>query len=294
MSRVYFHSPSGEAELWGGEHHWLHNRVTDTALAALDLERCWERWLGMVDASGHCAYLAHPAFTGGHEGWLRALSTVITINEDAFRWKGAPFDVFSLKLNTALDAGGPMTLAARIAGQAEVHGFCEGSDRAWLAGLIDEGLESGAFRRNTGYPERNESWEHVTAFLRSCDDEPVVMSYSVCDSFPNRRAAGWEPPPGTDLTPDWAKEAPGEWAACDYKDDYYDERKNALWCDLGHDEQWRTAMDGIRANPGRLRLAPGDWDDFGFGHGLSAADLTAPDYAERLDRALKVEAAATT
>ncbi len=112
-----------------------------------------------------------------------------------------------------------MILAARIAGQAEVHGFCEGIDRAWLAGLIDEGLKSGEFRKNTGYPHREESWEHVTAFLRARDDEPVVMSYSVTDSFPNRRAAGWEPPPGTDLRPDWATEAPDEWAACDYKDD---------------------------------------------------------------------------
>ncbi len=101
MSRVYFHSPSGEAELWGGEHHHLHNLVTDTALAALDLEHCRERWLGMVDVSGHCAYLGHPEMVGGHEGWLRALSTVIAINEDAFRWKGRPFDVFQCSLYPA-------------------------------------------------------------------------------------------------------------------------------------------------------------------------------------------------
>jgi len=287
MSRVYFHSPSGEAELWGGEHQGLHNRVTETAVAALDLERHRERWMNLVDPSGSSAYLAVPGFLVGQGAWLRALETVIAINDEAFRWKGRPLDVFSLKLNTALDAGGPMTLAARIAGQAEIHGFAEGEDRAWLAGLIDEGLESGMFRRNTGYAERRESWEHVTAFLRERDDEPVVMSYSVCDGFPNRQAAGWEPPEDADLVPGWAKEAPEEWAACDYKDDYFEEARDALWYDLGHDERWRTAMDGIRANPGRLRLEPDGWEDgFGFGHGLSAEDLTASDYAERLDRAL--------
>lgn len=285
MSRVYFHSPSGEAELWGGEHHHLHALVTKCAVDALDVEHYLERWAALVDTSPRNAYL-RAADRPGSYPQARALSTAIAINAEAFQWKGYPLDVFSLKLNTALGAGGPLMLAARIAGQAEIHGFCEGKDREWLASLIDEGLESGQFRRNTGYPERHESWEHVTAFLRERDDEPVVMSYSVTDGFPNRKAAGWEPPPGTDLAPSWASEAPDEWGACDYKDDYFEEARNALWYDLGHEERWRTALEGVRANPGGLRLDPGNWDDFSFGHGLSASDLTAPDYAERLDRAL--------
>lgn len=152
--------------------------------------------------------------------------------------------------------------------------------------MIDEGLGSGVFRRNTGYAARRESWEDVSRFLRVRDDEPVVMSYSISGSFPSREAAGWEPPPGTDLTPGWAREAPGEWASCDCKGEYYDEEKNALWDALGHGERWRAALDGIRANPGRLRLDPADWDGGHFGHGLSAADLTAPGYAARLDAAL--------
>lgn len=287
MSRVYFHSPSGEAELWGGEHHHLHNLVKDAAFAVFDMPN-------HVALLRELAPDPYPGLRFRDDGaWMKSVETLLRIHEPALRWKGAVIDSFTLLLNTALEAadGNPLKLAARIAGQAEIHCFCEGTDRAWLAGMIDEGLDSGAFRRNTGYRERcgrpsHESWEDVTAFLRSRDDEPVVLSYSVCDGFPNRKAAGWEPPEEADLTPDWAREAPEEWEACDYKDDYYEEAKDNLWYDLGESERWRTGMEGLRANPGRLRLDPADWGNFGFGDGLSAFDLIAPDYADRLDRAL--------
>lgn len=288
MSRVYFHSPSGEAELWGGEHHHLHNLVRDAAIAVLDMPN----HVGLFRELSPDPY---PGLRTDDAFWLKSVETLLRISEPALRWKGREIDSFTLLLNTAMEAadGNPLKLAARIAGQAEVHCWCEGADRAWLARMIDEGLDAGKFRRNTGYSERcgrpsHESWEDVTAFLRSRDDEPVVLSYSVCDGFPNRKAAGWEPPEGTDLRPGWAKDAPGEWEACDYKDDCYGEAKDALWADLGDAECWRTGMEGLRANPGRLRLDPADWDDFGFGfgNGLSAFDLIAPDYADRLDKAL--------
>jgi hypothetical protein len=49
VSRVYFHSPSGEAELWGGELHHLHNVVTDTAITVLQLDLHDQRWRPLLN-----------------------------------------------------------------------------------------------------------------------------------------------------------------------------------------------------------------------------------------------------
>lgn len=114
----------------------------------------------------------------------------------------------------------------------------------------------------------------------------MVMSYSVTEQFPNRYEAGWEPPAGTDLRPSWW--APGEWAELsdEERESYHSEGRDERWSELPGEEQWRIAMEALRAKGGGLRLDPDDWDSFCFGHGLSAFDLTASDYADRLDAAL--------
>lgn len=291
MSRVYFHSPSGEAELWGGEYQWLGNLCADVTLGVLNLRSNWRPWPAFIDATGHNAYLAYPG-RDGHLAWLESLATAITVSgTTAFAWKGRRLDMFQVRLNTATRIGGrPLRLAARIYGQGDIHLWFDGFLRSWVAEIITEGLESGVFR-TLGDKHRDESWEHVREFLLSRDDEPVVLSYSVERQFPNWQTAGWKPPEGTDLTPDWAKKAPDEWAVLsdDHKQEYYEETISILWADLGHDEQWRIAMEALRAKPGGLRLSLDGFESVEnarFGHGLSAFDLIAPDYADRLNRAL--------
>ncbi|HEY2088339.1 MAG TPA: hypothetical protein VGH54_20265 [Mycobacterium sp.] len=290
MSRVYFHSPSGEAELWGGERAHLSGLCNRVTLGLLNVRHNGERIAEFIDVSGEGSYLARPEPRdfAAYSRWVTSVETAITVGmNSAFAWKGRPLSMFTLELNTALRAGGnPLKLAARIHGQCEIHGWCEGTDRAWLAGIIDEGLESGVLRQNTGYPNRSEDWEGVARFLRERDDEPVVLSYSVTDGFPNRYEAGWEPPPGTDLRPSWW--SADEWAKLseEEREDYHSEARDELWGELPSAAQWRIAMDALRAKSGGLRLDPAKWDGFTFGHELSAFDLLAPDYAERLDRAL--------
>jgi hypothetical protein len=99
----------------------------------------------------------------------------------------------------------------------------------------------------------------VAAFLRERDDEPVVLSHSSGSCFPNSWEAGWEPPEGAD-------------------DD--------AWYEVPAAEQWRIGMEALRSKTGMLRLDPATWRNYKFSHELSALDLIAPDYAERLDRAL--------
>lgn len=275
MSRVYFHSPSGEAELWGGERAWLSSLCNRVTLGILDIQHNHERISELINAAGERSYLARPAPAdfAAFQKWRTSVEIAITVGfyDDAFTWKGKPLSMFSVELNTACRVGGdPLKLAARIHGQCEIYCWCEGKDRPWLAGIIDQGLASGLYRRDigglyrrgvgrAGGGDQSVGWETVADFIRSRDDEPVVMSYSVCDQFPSQHEAGWQPPEGAD---------------------------EDAWYDLPGDERWRIGMEALRAKRGKLRLDPDDWDGYCFDHGLSAFDILAADYAERLDRAL--------
>lgn len=265
MSRIYFHSRSGEAELWGGERAWLGSLCNRVTLGILDIRHNGERISEFIDAAGDDSYLRRPESRdfAGLQRWRESVELALSVgmNEKTFAWKGRPLSMFSVELNTACRVGGdPLRLAARIHGQCELHCWCDGRHRSWLAGIIGQGLACGVFRRGTGH-YADETWESVASFLRERDDEPVVLSYSVCEQFPDQYEAGWEAPAGA-----------GEDA----------------WCDLSDAERWRIGMDALRAKRGCLQLSPDGWDGYAFDHELSAFDLLAPDYAERLDRALGI------
>jgi len=87
----------------------------------------------------------------------------------------------------------------------------------------------------------------VIALLRAADDQPVVTSYSVCDSFPNATLVG--------LT---------------------DERDHEAWYGLPVAEQWRQALLALRAEPKcELEWRPNNWSTITFGHGVTAMELRA-------------------
>lgn len=296
MSRVYFHAPSAEAELLGSERAWLGGLCNDLARGILDVQNNYERIRELMpDRDGYRPFpeRSDRDYYERFQQWRMSAELFVTSSwgDGGLVWKGNTIDSFSLVLNTACRVGGDaVKLAARIHGQCEIHGWCEGKDRAWLAGIIDQGLASGVYRKSLapGRPDGSKGepqpmgWENVTALLRSRDDEPVVLSYSVCDSFPNRDEAEWEPPDGDDLRPAWYDDE--SWAGMDdaTRARY---RADEGWERLTDAERWNAHMDTLRAKSGGLRLDPADWDSFWFGHGLSVFDLFAADYAERLDRA---------
>lgn len=252
MSTMYFHSPSGDAEVRGTERHyfnWLCNR---TLLAILDLGR---------DTESRPHPLRH-AFPAGHytarcrgQEWAASAETAIVAGSiadgDSLTIGDRRSSFGTAALNTMLAIGGDqLKLAARLHGQCEIHAFVEGPNRAWLAKIIESGLRRGIFRANSG-------WEAVVELLRSSSDEPVVTSYSVCDQFPNSgvaiQASVWSPPETTD------------------EDDGDD-----AWYDLSVSEQWRLAMDALRIQNQsgyRIELKPDDWEDYRFGDGVTAFDI---------------------
>lgn len=172
MSRIYFHSPSGTAEIRGSERAWFGCLTNALGIAPLRSDLLEVRdlvaWKGDAprrDAQMVELYLSvgahkHEFIIGAERAncWDTILNTCIAIGNDA------------------------LCLATRLHAQCEIHAWVQGSDRAWLAGVIRQGLSDGVFRSDQGWPE-------LITFLHERYDEPVVTSYSVCDQFPNRFAA---------------------------------------------------------------------------------------------------------
>jgi len=281
MSRIYFHTPTDEAEVLGAERAhmgWLCRHVA-TSVVGLDSAGSAQRILSLL-APGHYMTQTEPyvdASTVVRREWtesmIRALGSMFG---PALQWKGKPIAAFSLELNTAVVLGGDtLRLAARLHGQCEIHAYVEGPNRAWLADLIQAALDKAIFRQDVR--DWNTGWNDVIKLLRSRDDEPVVTSYSVCDQFPNSHTGDWLPP--------WPEGVPRTWTALTEEQQQERSGREEAWYELPNEEQWRISMAGLRTNGQGLELKPDNWNSFAFGHGLTYLDLLATDYAERLDKA---------
>lgn len=138
----------------GGERHWLRKMIPP------------DHYLQRSPAGPAFERDAHTALRGDLFGLRLQVPT------------GETLDPWTLGLNSTLAMGGDaLKLVARLHGQCEIHAFVEGRNRAWLAGLIEQGSRDGIFRRQMG-------WEPLASWLRSSSAEAVVTSYSVCTSFP--------------------------------------------------------------------------------------------------------------
>lgn len=295
MSRVYFHSPAGEAEIRGSERAWLSHLANGPAQAAWDLTGP----LNSLERAGEIMALV-PEQPGSyiHEYWRQAVAQDTTNRQAYAAWEpGEPlrgptdhtplrrfvdalltklqvegFDVEvagvklhtkDIELNTALVAGSaPVQLAAKIHGWCESHCWVDGPDRTWLAGIIDQGLRTTLYRPGAG-------WEGLAEFLRARDDEPVVTSFSVTDGFPDA------------FVGDWMSAFPGSWEALsDERRQQHGARLDA-WSELPNAEQWRISLSGLQAQPW-LQLTPKSLADATFSYPVTIYDLFAADRDERV------------
>ena len=184
MSRIYFHSEHGTAEVSGVERHNAGRICNHLLILALGADSEFD--------DNHSPLRAllppgHYALSSGR--FLSSFRVACSGFDDmVLSAGGVQSTPFSASLNTALVMGSdPIRLLARLHGQCEIHAYVEGPNREWLAGIISEGLRSGVMRGRC-------HWEDAVTLLRSGDDSPVVTSYSVCESFPNRDVAGWVTP----------------------------------------------------------------------------------------------------
>lgn len=248
MSSIAFHSPSETIRVSGRERASMSILCANMLKAQLGSMKYEEKaLLRSIFAPGHYMQsiiddMDRGKFGSGLEFGDR-LDTFLSLGDHGLYADGNLYDLFSLQLNSALSWGNrAVQMATKLHGQCEIHAWCEGNNRAWLADIIAEGLECGVFRAAVaGYS----SWEQIITFLRANDQEPVVTSYSVCESFPGPHCA----PEGMEMGDD-------AWEA---------------WEQLSEGEQWRLGMDHVRAEPS-LEISP---DRLGrrFGHSLSGLEF---------------------
>lgn len=240
MSRLYFHTEhDGEAEVMGWEHHHLHGIPISVAAGFVptDSERLG---LNVTRAGRSMLRFGTPYLHLDVKMLLRSTSEIYC--DSANR----PLETWALSLNTALRAGSDVVaLASRIAAQAEIHCYVEGENRDWMRSLILEGRRVGLLRADAG-------WEDVMSLLSKSDTGPVVLSYSVTESFPNSGVAGWCP---EDATDDLAWDG---------------------WYDLPDAQKWEMGMSGLRqSGSDGLELSPKNLR-YPFGHSMSFIDIFGP------------------
>lgn len=274
MGSVYFHSPSGTVALWGGERGYLASLVSDTAgglLRSLDFnEKTQTRLKALIGPDHYLAKeeLSKLSILQWAESYRLAFASGFS-NESLVRVDDKNVETFSLQLNTAYVLGSDaLKLAARIHGQCELHAWVDGPNRAWLADIVDSAMQSRIYRTFA-----QNGWDGVLKLLRARDDEPVVMSYSVCDNFPNSEF-GWMPP--------WPEGVPERWSELTEAQKEIREARSEEWYDLDDAKQWEIAMPALRESGGGLEIKPDNWDTFRFRHGMTVMDLLSEDFEDRV------------
>lgn len=254
MSRVYFHLPDEEVELYGSERAWMGKLVTDVGMSVLDKFRFEKNVLPKVVGREFTDsyYRTGDVYTDHQRIW-QALTTAMKVGDVDFQIGERQINAFDLLSNTAMLLGNDqIKLAAKLHATCEDFAYFEPEDCQWAANIMFEGLASGIFRPKAG-------WEDVIKLLEKAADgtEPVVTSYSVCESFPDSSVANWEPPEckrcdGTGEPQD-DDEADGynNCSACGGEEGRWD-----LWYSLKPELQWAKAVEGMRARTYNRRISP--------------------------------------
>jgi hypothetical protein len=237
MSRIYFHSPLGEVEVRGSERAHMGVITDSFAKGLLDVRGYdREKWAPLIDPH----HYIHRS--GGDPEWAAAFNLAWGgITDLDLKIAGQNVNSWHLTLNTVVAAGSdPMILFARIHATCEIHGYVLGEHRDWIASIIEQGLRIGLYRPTQG-------WDEVIEFLRGESENPVVMSYSVCDWFPNPHIAGFER---------------------DEQDDFPD------YYNLPEREQWDKAFQGLVAQNNGIDLNPESFRTRQFGlYNLTVFDV---------------------
>jgi hypothetical protein len=276
MSSCDFTSPSATASVSGREWHRLRRVLHQMATGVLDARSSagqdrLEELSGTRAPAWSRSPADGPAFYAALQQWATGVEYRVTNHgAEDLSWRGVPLKKLGLVCNTAMVLGSdPVRLAGRLIAQADGGGcWAEGPDRAWLAGIIRGGLESGALasreiaQLDEGARWFPTGWEDVAALLESRDDEPVVMTYSVSGGFPGGPPAGWR----TELAGS-------------------DDREDQWWAAPAA-ERWAAGLEWLRAWQPGARLTPATWASVRFDHGLSVLDLMADDWIERLNDAI--------
>lgn len=248
MSRIYFHAPHRTAEVGGSERAYFGELARCVALGVLGplYTRQTREWLEPLLVGRSYSFredyweLDFGMWFGGMDrGGVRVGDHVVGVSE--------------LALNTLVAMNSPqLSFVAHVHGCCENHGWVEAENARWLSDLVLRGREDNLFRAGQG-------WEDVATLAQevaeTCEG-PIVMSYSVCESFPNPAVANWTPA------------------------DEGDEGGDA-WYALSADAQWDMGVRALRESDWPFAMGP-DRQRQGFLSGHSVFDLLATRWTGQL------------
>lgn len=242
MGRIYFHSQNSEKDvvISGRERAYAGLLVNDLFWQSLNVQRTdhslYQRWKPIINDE----YLHKLGLEVENDPYNRMkidhfidtfrINLLYGPDADNQLFSDKPDTVFETALNTALVIGSnPVKFLARLHAQCEIHGYVEGINREWLANIIQQGLDTSVIRDD-------ENWNEIIDFLTKRNDEPVVMSFSVCEGFPNSYVAEWK-----------------------------DNNDGEDWYDISREDRWDLALKGLRKNNSSCEIKPDNWDNYYFG-----------------------------
>ena len=143
MSRIYFHTPTGDAEVSGAERASFGVFCESLAWTFLDYYGDYSKPILSLFPPHH--------YIHGDKTSKNSIRVAFQQARDELYLNGKPINPFALSLNTAYAIGNDaVKLAARIHGQCEIHCWAKGENRKWLAGIVQQGLACGLYRAGMG------------------------------------------------------------------------------------------------------------------------------------------------
>lgn len=282
MSRIVFNAQKREAEVHGTERYRFAEHICNISFAPLKVhakeyanELSVLRQILTVEYDGSVESLGsyherqkYQSYQSSHRKFSEVFELFWRVEEVSTRGIRVVTDelrqLFIIKLDTAYQLGSDVIkLMARIHGQCEMHGWVSGSNRAWLASIIQTGLKQKLFTADCG-------WQQVIELLLESDTSEVVMSHTVTDDFPNIHLVYPKP-----LQLDSGVQSTGG-GSSDTNERWYGTTRRELYNALSGAERWNMAMDAIRLeDSGRKysrELTPETWCDYEFG-GYTAMNI---------------------
>ena len=243
MSSIYFHSANETVSVHGSERAHFGILCTRMAWGVIGT-------MFSTDADLFKSLFPPDNYIHSYQSVPENMARIAFECERRFVVGDDSLDGFTTMLNTALFMGSdPVKLAARIHGQCEIHAYVMPAHFEWLAGIIKQGRSFKLYRDNQG-------WEDVLRLFEEAKS-PIVLSYSVTDSFPNSDYSDYYQEHGH--TDDEDDEFEDAWYAMDRADKFHECFNN---------------LSKLSKNKG-LEISPENWDDYYFGHGVDVNKLVA-------------------
>jgi hypothetical protein len=174
VSRISFHQRDEEdTDLWGGERSYYANMSNAMFVACADQE-AFKPFVPSYALTSGGEVIPHCFRT-----WLATAGAGLSASK---------ISAFPIALNTAFAIGSPvMRWMARVHGSCEVHGWIAKDDAHYFHALISKGLEDKILRQKC---RDMNIYDDLLKLLKKPKSD-IVMSYSVCDSFPTTPKA-WD------------------------------------------------------------------------------------------------------